>query len=162
MPGAVFTGLVTGVLVTTFCCGVVVAALGEFSGAPTGISQRWLGWPCAGFMPAEVATTAFPVAVGAVSVLLITGGVMACGWPVVTGNTVLPFPTVTGCGMPAGTNGCIAAGVPVLTVVFGNRLSGTAMLASKSSFFELLQETSRLPIKAATNILFIIYFICMS
>ena len=28
------------------------ALAGEFNGAPTAISQRWPGWPCAGFNPA--------------------------------------------------------------------------------------------------------------
>ena len=50
--------------------GVVVLAVGaELSGAPTAISQRWLGCPCAGFIPAVVTDACLVIAA-----CLATGG----------------------------------------------------------------------------------------
>jgi len=86
IPGAVLTGAATapGVLVMTGWLVVVAVvavvagfAAGEFSGAPTAISQRWPGCPYAGFSPA-VATPVVVVA-GAVAIAgLLPGTAVFC------------------------------------------------------------------------------------
>ena len=54
--GTGFVALVTVGVETTvvFVAGAAVLATGELRGAPTGMSQRCLGWPCGGFMPGGV------------------------------------------------------------------------------------------------------------
>ena len=71
MPGAVFTGVAdtAGCAETILGAGAAVfapvAGGAEFNGAPTAISQRCPGCPCAGFNP-PVAGTAEEMVVGAV------------------------------------------------------------------------------------------------
>ena len=79
MPGWVTTGVVAGaetgagegvgVVKTGAEAGeaaeVALAGGSELSGAPTGISQRWPGSPCGGFIPAGVAVPEFASGVAA-------------------------------------------------------------------------------------------------
>jgi hypothetical protein len=75
----VFTGVVeiVGAVGCTTGCVAVVVMPGfttgfEFSGCPTGISQRWPGWPCAGFRPAVEVVTGGTVFVGTWLVLVVS------------------------------------------------------------------------------------------
>lgn len=99
--GAVVGCVLTGVLVTTGVAagtegfnerGVVVVAgvVGLLlSGAPTAISQRWPGCPCAGFMPGAVLLATVLVAAGIVAAGLEGNVVVTAGWLVVTAPGVV-------------------------------------------------------------------------
>ena len=112
---------------------VVVFAGAEFNGAPTAISQRCPGWPCAGLSPAPVAlpagTTAFNT------------GALVC--PVFCKTPAL---SVTGTGV------LTVAGVALLAKLLSN---ATLVSALES---ELLQAVNNKP---ETMIEKVIFFICL-
>jgi hypothetical protein len=62
---------------------VVIGLL--FRGWPTPISQRWLGWPCGGFMPGAVgAVVGVTVVIGLLIFVFALGatvGLLLSGWP---------------------------------------------------------------------------------
>jgi len=84
----------------TTCVGAGAAPAGEFNGAPTAISQRWPGSPCAGFSPAV-----WPWAAGAV----MPG-------PSVTGDVVTDMFPASSAGIESIDNGSVKAVVVSVTV----------------------------------------------
>lgn len=114
MPGAVLTEvtagdgavILTGGETTGFIAGVpegvvtrALASGAELSGAPTAISHRWPGSPCAGFIPFAVAVIACgcgaPVATVFIIVLLSVVAVCCKGMSVVLVEALFEVVSVT-------------------------------------------------------------------
>jgi hypothetical protein len=152
VAGVVIVGLVLtregvkvdGAVVVVFMEGVAVAAvLGAlFRGAPTEISQRWPGCPCAGLSPAVVVPE------------VVTGGAAVTGMLFVVGTTVV---------VAAGEVEIVVPLVPVaaceeVPVAAGVLTAGASVFASLSSDDPQLVSNSIARPETSVNNCFIVLF----